>query len=106
MSGTAPSASHAPRAPASSLHEPLTLAVVPTTPRLQEQRDADRRDRVRDVVGPVDRRERRDCDAEAFERLLLGEPVLGDLERTGIGSDRVRRCGLRARPVAGTPSHS
>ena len=44
-------------------------------------------------------------DAQACERLLLREPVLGHLERTGIGSDRVCRGRHRA-AGAGTPSHS
>ena len=63
----------------------LALAVVAAAARLEDGGEPEVVDRAVEVVAVVDRRERRDAMPEALERLLLGEAVLGDLERRGSG---------------------
>ena len=89
-----------------SEHE-LAFAVVSTPAGLQHRRQTpDHGDRRVEVFPGIDRRVRRGADAEAPERVLLGQPVLGDLERPCPRAHDVLAREEAASDDAGTPSHS
>ncbi len=72
-------------------HDLLALAVVAAPSRLHDRRQPDPLDRRADVTGSVDRLEACHADAEALERLLLGDAVLRHVERRRVGAHGDRR---------------
>ena len=85
----------------------LALPVVAAAPRLEDGRSAERTDCRVEVGAAVDSPERRGPDPESGAGFLLGQPVLGDLERRGRredGRDRAQgacRRGRHAFPFVG-----
>ena len=90
-----------------SQHE-LSLAVVAEATRLEDCGESDRPDCLLEIREGIDGGEGRGRDPEGLERLLLGEPVLRDLER-GVGREHgsatTERVGHRCRDVLELVGH-